>query len=182
MNFDNFRRHSLKTRVTLLSLAIFVISISALAYYAAQVLRDSTQRLLNEQQFSTASIVAAQVNGEIEDRLTGLQTYASGRITPDIVGNAAAIQQRLEQSPTIQNMFNAGLFVTDANGTAIAEVPVSTKRVGLNYMERDYIAAALKEGRTTVGAPTVGKARGNPIISIAAPLRDSYMNPLLRWR
>ena len=69
---------SLKTRVTLLSLTILVISIWALAYYAGQILHDSMQRLLSEQQFSTASIVAAQINGEIEDRLAGLEKYARG--------------------------------------------------------------------------------------------------------
>jgi membrane protein implicated in regulation of membrane protease activity len=41
-----FRRRSLKTRVTLFTLAIFVISIWLLAFYASKMLRKDMERLL----------------------------------------------------------------------------------------------------------------------------------------
>lgn len=154
-------------------LAMFVVTIWALTLYAGGVVRGDMQRLLGEQQFSTVSIVAAQINGEVESRLQALERYAKGRITPDLAANAAAVQQRLEQSPTLQSMFNAGLFVTDASGTAIASIPVSAQRVGVNYMERDHVAAALKEAKTRVSEPVIGKKLRAPVVSMAAPIRDS---------
>jgi len=73
MNLDIFQWRSLKTRVTLFTLAIFLLGIWSLAFYASRMLREDTGRLLGEQQFSTASFMAAEVNGEMDDRLKALE-------------------------------------------------------------------------------------------------------------
>jgi len=49
--------HLLKTRVTLFALAIFLIGIWPLAFYASRMLRNAIQRLLGKQQFSTVSFL-----------------------------------------------------------------------------------------------------------------------------
>ena len=76
MIWNSFQRRSLKTRVTLFTLVIFVGSIWLLAFYTSRTLREDMQRLLGEQQFSTASIVAAQINDELVSRLSGLERIA----------------------------------------------------------------------------------------------------------
>jgi hypothetical protein len=48
-----FQWRSLKTRVTIFTLAIFLVSLWSLAFYAGRMLRQDMQRLLGEQQFST---------------------------------------------------------------------------------------------------------------------------------
>jgi hypothetical protein len=58
-------RHSLKTRITLITLAIFVIGIWSLAFYASRVLHGEMQNLLGDQQFSTVSILAAELNDDL---------------------------------------------------------------------------------------------------------------------
>ena len=68
-----FRRRSLKTRVTLFTLAIFVISIWLLAFYASKMLRKDMERLLGEQQLSTVTHMAAKVDGELQDRFLQLE-------------------------------------------------------------------------------------------------------------
>lgn len=85
-----FQRSSLKTRVTLFTLAFFLVGIWSLAFYASRMLRDDMQRMLSEQQFSTVSAVAAHINNEMEDRLQALENIA-GKITPAILGKRAAI-------------------------------------------------------------------------------------------
>jgi PAS domain S-box-containing protein len=176
MNLRISAWRSLKTRVTILTLAILVLSIWVLTFYASRVMRDDMQRLVGDQQFSTASIVAAQINGELEDRLIGLERYAGRRIASDLLDKPAALQQQLEQSSTLQSMFNAGLFVTDASGTPIADVPVSADRLGRNVKDRDYMVTALKEGKSSIGRPVVGKSLGLPVFSMAAPIRDAQGN------
>lgn len=66
-------RHSLKTRITLSTLVIFVVGIWALTYWASQMLRQDMQRLLGEQQFSTVSAVASDINDELESRFKALE-------------------------------------------------------------------------------------------------------------
>jgi hypothetical protein len=73
-----------------------------------------------------------------------LEDYAKGRFSPEVIANAGLAQERLETALILRSMFNGGLFLTDAKGTAIASLPVSVPRVGLNYMDRESVAEALK--------------------------------------
>ncbi len=73
MNAHFFPWRSLKTRVTILTLAICLVGIWSLTFYASQMLREDLERLLGEQQFSTATFIAADINQEIDDRLRALQ-------------------------------------------------------------------------------------------------------------
>jgi PAS domain S-box-containing protein len=156
--------------VTLLTLVIFVTSIWALAFYASRTLHEDMQRLVGEQQFSTVSLVAETVDEELSEQMTSLEQAAKG-ITPATLGNRRALQAFLEQALVFEHLFNAGVFVTRLDGTAIAEVP-SMGRVGLNYMDRDHIAAALKEGKSTFGKPVIGKKVRAPSFAITVPIRD----------
>jgi diguanylate cyclase (GGDEF)-like protein/PAS domain S-box-containing protein len=171
--FITHLKHSLKARVTLLTLVISMTGIWSLTLFATQRLQADMARMLGEQQLSTASAVAAQVNGAIEDRLRGLEDYAKGRFSPEVIANAGLAQERLETALILRSMFNGGLFLTDATGTAIASLPVSVPRVGLNYMDRESVAEALKEARSIVGRPSIGKVLRTPIVHMVAPVLDA---------
>jgi len=173
MIWNTFQWRSLKSRVTLFMLAIFVISIWLLTLYVSRMLREDMQRLLSEQQFSTATFIAAGINAELSDRLAVLEEYGARRLDPSMLGNPAALQARLEGSPVIQSLFNAGLFVTGLDGTAIASVPPTYIRLGINYGDRDFIITPIKEGKSAVGKPRVGVAVNAPIIAMSAPIRDA---------
>ncbi|MFZ4439303.1 MAG: hypothetical protein ACOYOS_12810 [Syntrophales bacterium] len=63
------RWRSLKTRVTVITLAIFLVGIWSLAFYASYTLQKDMERALGEQQFSKVSIIAAEINGGLDDRI-----------------------------------------------------------------------------------------------------------------
>jgi hypothetical protein len=128
----NIKHQSLKTRIALATLVIFLVGIWLITFYAIRILRDDMQRTLGGQQFMVASLIANGINEQMEDRLQAL-TVIAAEMTPDLVGNRAALQARLEQRPLLQYLFNGGIFVTDVHGTAIADVPLSTGRIGVNY-------------------------------------------------
>ncbi len=157
MNAHFFPRQSLKIRVTFFTLAIFVAGIWLLAFYASQMLRQDMQRLLGEQEFSTASFIDADVNEELDDRLRALEEVATS-VSPAMMENTALLQTHLERRTIFQSLFNVGTFVTRPDGMATASTPLSTKRFGINYMDRDYIAAALNDGKATIGRPVMGGA------------------------
>jgi diguanylate cyclase (GGDEF)-like protein/PAS domain S-box-containing protein len=163
---------SLKTRITFFSLAIFVASIWVLSFSSIRMLQSDMQRVLGEQQFSTASFIASQVNDELADRLAALERIA-GNMNIDLIRKPAAMQKWLEDRQAIHVMFNGGIYITGIDGTAIASLPVSVGRVGVNYMERDNVAAALKGGKAGISKPTLGKQLNSPVFSIATPIRDS---------
>ena len=162
---------SLKTRVTLFTLTIFVLSIWATTFFASRMLQGDMQRLLGEQQFSTVSVIASNVNDRLSDRLRALEAIAV-QIDADLLAHTVKLQTQLEERPILSIMFNAGTFVTGVDGLAVASLPVTAGRIGVSYLDRDFIVAALREGRTSIGRPVIGKQLKSPIIVMAAPIRD----------
>ena len=172
MNDSMSFRRSLTTRVTLFSLLIFVIGLWSLAFFASRVLREDMQGLLSEQQFSVVSLVAANMEQALDERVKVLDAVAGG-ISPAMLASPAALQAFLEQRLIFQPPFNAGAYVTRTDGTAIASVPLSVERVGVNFMDRDHVAAALREGKPRISKPVVGKMLHAPVFAIAVPIRDA---------
>jgi PAS domain S-box-containing protein len=175
MDTTVLERHSLKTRITLITLIIFLISLWSLSFYASRMLRDDMQRLLGAQQFSTVSLLAKEVDQDLAERLRALEGLAAD-VTPAMLGDAASIQSLLENSQLLKALFNGGVLAHSIDGKAIADVPRSAGRLGVNYMDRDFVAGALMEGKSTIGRPVIGKKLMRPIIGMAVPVRDARNN------
>ncbi|MDO8287358.1 MAG: diguanylate cyclase [Rhodoferax sp.] len=171
MQLKDLRPRSIKTRVTLFILLIFVVSMWAVAFYASQMLRSDMQRVLGEQQYAHASALAAVVNSDLENRVLALGAVAS-TLDRDAMQDARALQSRLEALPVLQSLFNGGVVALDANGTAIADAPPSNARTGVNYRSLDYIATVLAENRPVVSAPIIGPTLKAPGFGIGVPIRD----------
>ena len=166
------QKYSLKTRVTLIILVIFMTSSWLLATYVSQALRNDMQRLLGEQQFSTVSFIAAEVNYELNDRLKMLAKVAAN-ISPGSLDNVAALQALLERQPVLQDQFSGGVIAYRPDGTAIAELPRAARRIGVNYIDVDTVASALIEGKSTIGHPVMGKKLAAPILNMTVPVRNA---------
>ncbi len=171
MNWKIIQWRSLNTRVTIFTLIIFVVSIWSLAFYATRTLRTDMERQLGEQQFSTVSIVAANINWQLDDRLRALEAVA-GLMGPTTATGSAAIQAFLAKNPVLDTMFNGGVFVVARDGTALADSVPTAGRVGVNYMDVDTIAAALREGKKTIGRPVIGRKLLAPVFGMTAPIHD----------
>jgi diguanylate cyclase (GGDEF)-like protein/PAS domain S-box-containing protein len=170
-----FQSRSIKTRVTLFTLGIFLLSLWLLMFYASRILRTDMQHMLSDQQFSTATFVAEDINHELGDRLSALESVAAG-ISPAAMGNAAALQTKLENRPVLASLFNAGVTVVAPDGTALADVPRSNGRIGVNYSKIDYVAANLKEGKAMIGKPIIGPTLKAPVVGMGVPIRDTHGN------
>ncbi|NTV70465.1 MAG: PAS domain S-box protein [Azonexaceae bacterium] len=173
MRLNIFRKTSLKTRLTLFTLAVFLVGIWSLAFYASRMLREDMQRQLGEQQFATASLVAAQIDAELSDRLKALERITVD-ISPALMKDPAGLQKFLEQRPVLQLIFNTGIHATGTDGVTIASVPYAAERIGTSYMDRDYMISALKEGKSAIGRPVLGRVLKTPAIGMAVPIRDEH--------
>jgi diguanylate cyclase (GGDEF)-like protein/PAS domain S-box-containing protein len=163
---------SLNTRVVALTLLILLLGIWSLWYYLSRSLQADMERLLGEQQMSAVTVVAQEVNGELTQRLQALETMAKDT-DAGLLKRPVALQSRLEQQALLQLLFNGGIWVADAGGTVIADVPFSTQRIGVNYGDMEFIAAALQQGRSAIGQPLMAKPLKAPIFDMAVPLRDA---------
>lgn len=163
--------HSLKTRITLASLLVFLAGMWSLSFYASQVLRRDMERMLGEQQLSTASYVATEINVQLEERIKTLEQIAQS-IDINLQNNPAVLQRFLDERFVSRSTFNEGLRAYRKDGTVIAATPLITERIGRNYMDRDYLVGAIREGKTTIGRPVDSRALPAPVIVIATPVRD----------
>ena len=165
-------RISIKQKVTLGTLAIFVLGIWALSYYITRMLRDDMQKLLADQQDSTVSYVASELNQALEERIKALETIASS-IDQSILDNPASLRQMLGAQPISVELFNSGVVAVTLDGTAVADAPVVSKRQGTNYINNEATHIALTEGRTVIGRPVVGRVLHEPLFNINVPIRDA---------
>jgi len=162
---------SLKHRLTALTLAVFLVGIWSVTLYATRSLRADMVRLFGEQQFSTTSAVAAQLDAELDVRLQSLIRIAA-EISPRLLASHAELQQFLEARTTLQSLFNGGTRIRDSAATTLASVPHALERIGSSYADRDYMIAALKEGRASIGRPVISRTLQVPVVAMAAPIRD----------
>ena len=165
-------RLSFKLRVVLATTVAIVIGIWSLAFYAQGTLRDDMQRLIGEQQLSTASYIAADVNEGLEYRFKMLEDV-SHSLNPALLASGAALQQFLEQHGLLPMAFNGGVTIHRLDGTAIAEVPLPAVRIGVNFMDAAAVATALKEGKAAIGPPQMGKMLRAPLFVMTVPIRDA---------
>ena len=163
------QRHSLKNRITLFTLGIFLLSIWALALYASRELRRDMQAQLGEQQFSVTSLLAAQVEQEMQERLSALKAIAP-QIKPALLDNPSALQTLLEQRPVLQSHFSGGTFVMRPDGITVAAMPALPERLGVNLSDRDYVIRAVRDGQTSVGKPVIGRGKPHPVFAMATPI------------
>ena len=172
MSRNIFNLKSLRTRASLFVLAVFLAGIWALSLYISQVLREDMTRLLGEQQVATVSLLGARLENDLSERRSALAGAAAG-LSPALLGHPAALQAALEDRPVLQFLFNSGVVAVGPDGTAIACVPLSMGRVGINYMDRDYVLGALRDGQVKIGKPVIGKASMAPSFAIAVPIRNA---------
>lgn len=161
---------SLRTRTILLVLGLLFFSLLALAFTGAQMLRRDMQEILSNQQYSTATVIASQIELELSERVSALNRV-SKTITTAMLADSAAVQSHLETQPTLQDPFNGGAFVTDADGVIIAAHPYTGQR-GISLIDRDYINVALNEGIPSIGRPVLSKKLEFPVLAMAVPIRD----------
>ena len=170
-HLNRFRSLSIKARVTLFTLLIFVLSIWSLALYASWMLREDLQGVLGEQQRAVVSFMAAEVDREIKDLVWTLEVNASA-VDPTVFVTPGGAQQYFQTRTILQSHFNSGVFALSRDGTAVADAPLPATRLGVNYMEDDAIADALTQGKSTIGTPHRTEGTASPEFEIVTPIRD----------
>lgn len=168
MNLNIFTSRSLKSRVTLFTLAIFLICIWSLAFYGRIILRETMQQTLGEQQFSTTSFIAAGIDHELGDRFMALGEIAR-TITPAVLDDPATLRATLDQRPVFQNLFDGRTFFVGLDGVVAASAPLRAESGG--FMDTGLVAAVL-DGKATIGRPFANKPWAL-MVGIAVPIRDA---------
>lgn len=163
---------SLKTRITLFTLVIFVLDIWMLSFYASHKLQTDMAKQLGDRQLTIAALVAKQINYDLQERFEALQLVADG-IGSISLDKPTAVQTLLDNRPLLERDFNAGAYVAKLDGTAIASTKSSIQHIGVNYIYRDYLSSAINDGQWSVGRPVTNKILNSPVIGMAVPIKNA---------
>ena len=163
-------RHALKTRATLFTLLIFVVSLWSLTVYTSHMLRGDLYRMLAEHQDTTVSLLAEQLDHEMAERVAALDQFAQSLSAQDFT-HPEVLQLRLQHHSSFRSHFSGGSFVTNPRGVAIADSDLDGKRLGLSYQDRDYVREALAAKHVVIGQPILGRVRNAPVVGMASAVR-----------
>ena len=166
-----FPWRSLKTRITLSTLAIFLAGIWSLSFYASSVLRDDMTAMLGEQQVAAVSSAAAAVDSELEQRLRPLAALAS-MLTHVPPAQWGVLQSYLETRPLLVNLFNGGFIVYGPDGLPMHADGLPIGVVPGPPLGQDAIQAAFKRGESSVGYPSFYPPLQAPVFPVAVPIVD----------
>ena len=172
MKTTAFGQCSLKTRITLFTLTIFLIGIWSLAYYVSHLLRDDMVQVLGEQQLSSVTILANEIDRDLTGRMQVLTKVASA-VDATLLKDATALRAFLNDRLVVPGVFDDDVAVVRPDGTRLADLPPSSATSGPT-VNRDTLDAALKAERTIVGPPHWKPRAPLPAISILAPIRDPH--------
>lgn len=172
MTSNSFKVGSIKTRVTALTLTVFVIGVWLLSYYTNQKLQSDLSKQISEQQLSTTALLANQINNDLIERQATLENLAE-KIGQIGLVNQSQLQSFLEERFIIKRDYNVGASIINFDGNVIASVPSQYHRIGVNYRDRAFITTALDEGKPAISEILVGKVLHSHVFGIAVPIRDS---------
>jgi diguanylate cyclase (GGDEF)-like protein/PAS domain S-box-containing protein len=168
-----YQRHSLKTRVTLFTIAVFVVSLWGLSFMTSRMLHADMQRGLGQQQTSALNLLSQFVSQGLKDRSFALDRVAQQITTPQL-SQPVELQQRLRQGLMLPGLFNDGAFVVSPQGVILADTGVSADRPGADDAHRDDIARAVMQNQAAIGRPVLGEASSAPLLGMAAPIRNPH--------
>ena len=172
MQLNFLAKHSIKTRVTLSTMAIFLASLWSLSFYASVELKNDLQTGLSAQQFATVTLLSRQLDEQLSERHAWLQMVANDT-DAKLLLDPPKLQSSLEQRALLPSKFNDGVLVLNSQGLVLADSASGPKRDGLALLELASVHTARSEGRSSIGQVSAVAGVGPPSLDMAAPLRDA---------
>ncbi len=160
---------SLKTKITMTVLLLFLCSIWLLTFFISTLLQQEMTAQIEAQQFSTASYIADSIEKQVKLRFSLLTAVAS-LITPELIANPVKLREFLHGRTSLLTVFQLGLTVLSKEGKVIADYPVVPGRTGGSLSDREYFRDVVASGKPAVGKPALGRFSRKPIIGFAVPV------------
>jgi diguanylate cyclase (GGDEF)-like protein len=166
--------HSLLFRFGLLGAGLVLLGLVVRVATVVPFVQEQVQQLVAAQQMAIASYVARDIDSKIDSRLALIQVLAKD-LPVAAIGKPDAIQDWLSRRQHLYPLFNSGLLLVPADGHGLlAEYPVLPGRGKLDYADRDWFREALRSDGAVIGRPYRGRANGDPLIVMAAAVRDAH--------
>ncbi|NTV50627.1 MAG: PAS domain S-box protein [Geobacteraceae bacterium] len=174
----NMFRYSLKTKATLLFPLYITISMLCLLFLIQHLLQGYIKESISNQQFQIASSQADFVDQKLTEAHKQLLALASKITHPLVSDPQKALAFLLDRAETTW-LFDNGIFLIDARGHIIAELPLGLSRTGKDVSSRDYMKKTLATKAKYISDPYISsQSHHHPSIMLTAPILDANGNVL----
>ncbi|WP_211461827.1 diguanylate cyclase domain-containing protein [Collimonas silvisoli] len=164
---------SIKFRLIGLGILIIVAGIMLRLFFALPFAQELLRDEVASQQLSIASYVARDIDHSIQAR-RALIGELSSALPPALLLQPEKLAIWVQERQRVNPLFNSGLLVLRADGSGLqAEYPTVAGRSNLVFSHTDWFQAALHADSVVTSKPQRGRANGEPILIMAAPVRDT---------
>ena len=163
---------SLKTKVTVFTLVLFLFSVGTLTFQFSTHLRQELEISLSNQQLSEVTFVAERIDSAVKLRIESLALIANS-ITPAMLNHRDRLIAFLAERKAIYKLCTLGVIVIDKNGQGIADFPQAEDRGRADFSQRDFYIKVLESGKPFISKPGFGRFVKEPRLVIAVPIFDA---------
>ncbi len=166
---------SLKAKVTVFTLGLFLLSIAVITYQFSVHLEQEMEVSLSRQQFSEVSFVAENIDSAIRLRIDSLASIANA-INGSMMADRNRIVTLLDERKTINILCTFGVIVISGNGHGIADFPQIEGRGNADFSQTDFFRQVVATGKPFIARPDFGRFVHDQRLVIAVPIFDSGHN------
>lgn len=160
--------YSLRLKLTIGVMVTSTLLIWLLVAFIGHHLRIDMETSISHQQFSTVSLMAAEIDRSLKDRVDSLQALGT-RIASESLTHRH-VDPVLNSQIALDQQFNWGVFVTDRQGNCIASTHPELGRNGVNYADNPAFIRAAQTKTLQITEPFYGKKTQVPMFSVVIPL------------
>ncbi len=166
--FSRLSWQSISTRITVITLLVCFVGGGLLAFGSLRFLAVELEEKLGLQQFSSATLIAAQVDSQLNTLSQHLEGV-SAEIAEIGLNQTSAIQSHLNDNPHLLALFGPGVFVVGAEHQLLASLQKEgQKHLPVQIVQR--IPSVLDRTISKVLDPFVDEQSGMMMTAIVVPI------------
>ncbi len=162
---------SLKLQLSLSAMAMAIALLLAQFALQFQVMRTDIVQRIEKHEFRQLSELASHLDEKLQGSISMLGQVARN-VPMAAMGQLDSLEKFVQDEKALLTVFD-DLYVFDAKGVLLVDWPVKPGRRTLDMSARDYIQGVIKTGKPVISAPILGRATQQPIVVVAAPIKDA---------
>lgn len=166
-----YQQITIKAKLIALIFFILAVGFALESYINAKYIEQDMEKILSAQQFSVASYIANDVDSKIKLRVDSL-VVAANSIDSSLLNHPEKVRSIIKDNEALELLFKGGVVLISKDGIGIADYPIIPGRQGYSFSDIEYFSDVMAAKKSVVGKPRIGKLSKQPMVPIAAPVKD----------
>ena len=152
---------SFKTNITVLFPLFVTLALACILFATHFLLQNYIKNSISSQQFQVVSFLADDIDNKITEHHKTLSLIAA-KISPSTLSNPQKTLSYLQEQNEHLTTFDNGMFIFDAQGRIVAELPLGLERAGTDFSYRDYFKQTVLTRKPVLSEPYISSQNHHP--------------------